>query len=163
MLRCWLQIINYHLFNWTPLTYLDDAFCVLDVLSILILLSIPILFLRILYVTVISIVHDKLFGPYNKWTKIFLLSFCVIRWRKFCFYLKKFSFTFVNYSYLKNALHYCQFARSGTFACYGDMTVTMDKINSKTDGPIDGKKGDERGSTNGISILRFLLFSLQPI
>ena len=33
-------------------------------------------FLRIIYVTVISIVHDKLFGPYNKWTKIFF---------KFCF------------------------------------------------------------------------------
>jgi len=28
---------------------------------------------------------------------------------------------------------------SGTFACYGDMTVTMDKINSKTNGPIDGE------------------------
>ena len=44
----------------------------------------------------------------------------------------------------KMRLHFCKFARSGTFACYGDMTVTMDKINSKTDGPIDGKKGDGR-------------------
>ena len=30
--------------------------------------------------------------------------------------------------------------RSGTFACYGDMTVTMDKSGSKAEGPIDGKK-----------------------
>ena len=30
-------------------------------------------FLRIIYVTVISIIHDKLFGPYNKWTKICFL------------------------------------------------------------------------------------------
>ena len=30
--------------------------------------------------------------------------------------------------------------RSGTFACYGDMTVTMDKGDFKAEGPIDGKK-----------------------
>ena len=48
--------------------------------------------------------------------------------------------------FLLEKIHFqfCQFARSGTFACYGDMTVTMDKINSKTNGPIDGKKGDGR-------------------
>merc|ERR1712037_1029930 len=28
---------------------------------------------------------------------------------------------------------------SGTFACYGDMTVTMDKSGSKAEGPIDGE------------------------
>ena len=31
-----------------------------------------------------------------------------------------------------------ELTRSGTFACYGDMTVTMDKIDSKAEGPIDG-------------------------
>ena len=106
-----------------------------------------IIFLRIIYVTVISIVHDKLFGPYNKWTKIFfkfcflfiiycptfllrkarystmemtsilfigidwIISFCVMWWRKFCLYLKKCSFIFVNYFYWKNAfsiLSICQ-------------------------------------------------------
>ena len=33
--------------------------------------------------------------------------------------------------------------RSGTFACYGDMTVTMDKSGSNAEGPIDGKKGTQ--------------------
>merc|ERR1712150_172079 len=28
---------------------------------------------------------------------------------------------------------------SGTFACYGDMTVTMDKSGSNAEGPIDGE------------------------
>ena len=51
------------------------------------------------------------------------------------------------------------FARSGTFACYGDMTVTMDKINSKTNGPIDGKKGDGRLL---MIINRILFFFLLP-
>ena len=55
-------------------------------------------------------------------------------------------------------LPFCQSARSGTFACYGDMTVTMDKINSKTDGPIDGKKGDGR-LLMIINRILFFLFS----
>ena len=33
--------------------------------------------------------------------------------------------------------------RSGTFACYGDMTVTMDKSGSNAEGPIDGKNGTQ--------------------
>ena len=55
----------------------------------------------------------------------------------------------------KMHFQFCQFARSGTFACYGDMTVTMDKINSKTNGPIDGKKGDGRL----LMIINRILFS----
>ena len=71
-----------------------------------------------------------------------IISFCMMWSRKFYLYLKNCAIIFVNNLYSKKmCLPFCQSARSGTFACYGDMTVTMDKINSKTDGPIDGKKG----------------------
>ena len=46
--------------------------------------------------------------------------------------------------------------RSGTFACYGDMTVTMDKSGSNAEGPIDGKKWQTNNSSTNIAISKHL-------